>query len=202
VRERIARHLVQAGDLEGALPHLLGAALEAGRSAGYADAHALLGERDAVLERLGLPETDQRRVEGWAIKASVLVDEGRYDEAGMWADLVLLHRDKPELARMMPTALRVRADMSMRQARLDEAAARFREAVDAAQAANEHVELIQSLAGLADAAYYRGRLAESNEYLTRALDVCTKSGDDVGVAFILWNSAYTALWLGQLDSAK
>ncbi len=202
IGERIARHLVASGDLAGALPHLLAAAIAAGRSASYGDAHALLAERDALLDRLKLSDGDALRVQSWAIKASVLVDEGRYDEASMWADLVLQQHDSARVQAMVPTASRVAAQVALRRADWDDAARRFQIAADAAQRIGDTVELTQALVGLSDAAYYRGKLAESKAVLSRALDVCGRANDDVGLAYCAWNLAYVSMWQGDLNEAK
>lgn len=200
--ERVGRHLVAAGDLEAALPHLLTAAAEASRGVGYPQAHALLAERDGAVDRLGIPEDDIRRAEGWAMKAGLLVDEGRYDEALMWANLVLRYRNDPRHARVLPAALRVRGECSVRQAKWNEAEARFREALAASEAVNDLENAMQSHVGLADASYYRGRMEDTGDHLARALGICQERGDEAGVAYCLWNSSYVALWLGHLDQAR
>ena len=60
VAERVGRHLVAAGAVEEALPYLLRAAEEAAHAQGYPPAHALLAERDAATDAVGLPEDDVR----------------------------------------------------------------------------------------------------------------------------------------------
>lgn len=200
--ERVGRHLVLAGDADGALPQLLRAAAEAARTMGYPQAHALLAERDAAVDKLGIAEDDPRRAEGWALKASLLIDEGRYDEAMMWANLVLRYRGDVRHARVVPAALRVRALTSAKQARWDEAEARFREGLVAAEAVDDLDDAMECHVGLADVAYYRGRMTETGEHLARALAICQQRGDDAGVAYCLWNSSYVALWLGRMEEAR
>ena len=200
--ERIGRHLVMAGDIAGALPHLQQAAAEAARTMGYPQAHGLLGERDAAVDKLGIAEDDPRRAEGWALKAALLIDEGRFGEAVMWADLVLRYRGDARHARVVPTALRVLALTSSKQARWPEADLLFQEGLLAAKAVDDLDETVECHVGLADVAYYRGRLSETGTHLDRALAICQRRGDDAGVAYCLWNAAYVSLWLGHMDEAR
>jgi serine/threonine protein kinase/tetratricopeptide (TPR) repeat protein len=200
--ERVGRHLVQAGDAAAALRHLLRAAGEAARSVGYPQAHALLAEREAAVDKLGMAEDDPRRAEGWAVKASLLIDEGRYDEALMWANHALRHRHDARHARVVPTALRVRALTSARQGKWAEAEARIREGLAAAETVNGLDEIMECHVGLADVAYYRGRMEETGEHLSRALHSCQERGDQAGIAYCLWNASYVSLWLGHLDTAR
>ncbi len=202
VAERIGRHLVSAGDVEEALPWLLRAAEEAAVSAGYPQAHMLLAERDAAIDALGLPEEDARRAEGWALKASFLVDEGKLDEARMWAGLVLRYAGEDEHAPLIPGASRVCAQCALQQARWDEAERHFTHARDAAVAVNDVDMIVRSTVGLADIAYYRGHLDESAGLLAQALALCQEEGDEGGMAYCLWNLAYVSIWRGDADEAR
>lgn len=202
VAERVGRHLVAAGDVEAALPHLQRAAEEAARSAGYAQAHAILAERDAAVDKLGLPEDDPRRAAGWALKATLLVEEGRTDEAQMWAGLVLRYRDDARHAPVVAHALRVQALVSVQQTKWEEATRRFTEARQVAEKSGD-LELVGAcLIGLADSAYYRGRLDDSGALYSHALALCQERGDEAGMATCLWNLAYVSLWRGEVDEAR
>ena len=202
VAARVGRHLTLGGALEEAVPKLLAAADEASRTLGYAHAHALLGEREALLDKLALPENDPRRAEGWAKKASVLADEGRYDEALMWAGLVEQHEANLRYEHVLPTALRVSALVALRHARWDEASGRYAIARDAAERAGDRGCVIECLNGIADAEYYQGRLARSGDVLAEAFSLCQQSGDEAGMAYCLWNSAYVAMWMGNVEEAR
>lgn len=199
---RIGHHLALGGALEEAVPKLLLAADEAARTLGSAQAHALLAEREALLDRLKLAEDDPRRAEGWAAKASVLADEGRYDEALMWSGLVEQHEANLRYEHVLPVALRVTALVALRQARWDEASGRFAIARDAAERAGDRGCVIECLNGIADAEYYQGRLARSGDVLAEAFALCQQGGDEAAMAFCLWNSAYVALWTGELEHAR
>jgi tetratricopeptide (TPR) repeat protein len=202
VAARVGRHLLLAGDIEAALPHLLRAAEEAGRTAGYPQAHMILAERDAAVDKLGLPEDDPRRAEGWALKATLLVEEGRIDEAQMWIGLVLRYRGDARHARVVARALRTQANVAVQQLNWDEATRAFTEARRAAEQTGD-VELVaQCIMGLSDSAYYRGRLDDSGALLTQALQMCAEQGDDAGMAMCLWNLAYVSLWRGEVDEAR
>ncbi len=199
---RIGHHLALGGALEEAVPKLLTAADEAARTLGYAQAHALLAEREALLDRLNLDEDDPRRAEGWAAKASVLADEGRYDEALMWSGLVEQHEANLRYEHVLPVALRVTALVALRQTRWDEASGRYAIARDAAERAGDRGCVIECLNGIADAEYYQGRLARSGDVLAEAFALCQQGGDEAAMAFCLWNSAYVALWSGEVEQAR
>jgi eukaryotic-like serine/threonine-protein kinase len=200
--ERIGRHLLLAGDVEAALPYLLRAAEESARTTGYAQAHMILAERDAGVDKLGLPEDDPRRAEGWVLKATLLIEEGRTDEAQMWAALALRYRDDPRHVRVVARALRAQALVSVQQAQWEEATRRFNEARAAAESMNDSELTGLCLTGLADAAYYRGRLDDSGALYSHALALCQERGDEAGMATCLWNLAYVSLWRGEAEPAR
>jgi tetratricopeptide (TPR) repeat protein len=211
IAERVGRHLVAAGSSEAALPHLLAAAAEAARSSGAIEAHALLDEHRAVMDRMRLPDGDVRRARAAGLRASVLAEQGRSAEAGeVVAEILRFIPSDPttdaaaEAAweSVRTVALRVGAQIALGRGRYEEAAPRFHDAIHAAKRAREHAELVQSLAGLADCHYYRGHLQESGEILVEAVEVCEREGDDAGLAFCLWNAAYCAVWQGELEQAR
>ncbi|OGQ20312.1 MAG: hypothetical protein A2138_08455 [Deltaproteobacteria bacterium RBG_16_71_12] len=202
IAARVGRHLALGGALEEALPQLLAAADEAARTLGYPQAHALLGEREALLDKLALAEDDPRRAEGWALKASVLADEGRYDEALMWAGLIEQYEANLRFEHVLPIALRVSALVALRQTRWDEASGRYAIARDAAERAGDRGCVIECLNGIADAEYYQGRLARAGDVLAEAFALCQQGGDEAAMAFCLWNSAYVALWSGNVEQAR
>ncbi|HEY4220617.1 MAG TPA: tetratricopeptide repeat protein, partial [Myxococcota bacterium] len=202
VAERIGRHLVAAGRFAEALPHLLHAAEEAARTQGYAQAHALLAERDAATDAADIGEDDPRRAEGWAHKASLLVDEGRIDEARMWAGLVLRFRGYPQHARVMPSAMRARAQCALQQAKWEEAERFFDEAKRASEEVNDKEQVAQCLVGLSDAAHSRGLLDQAGALLTQALAICSEMNDEEAMALCLWNAAYVAIGRGDTEQAR
>ncbi len=83
--ERVARHLLAAGDRKEALSPLLQATGEA-LDSGYVDrARALLDERDGVLLQLDLPRRDEAWGQGWILRARLhthLLDVEGWEE---WA---------------------------------------------------------------------------------------------------------------------
>lgn len=202
VAERIGRHLVLAGDVAEALPYLLRAAAETARTATFQQAHMILGERDASLDRLGLPENDVRRAEGWALKASLLTDEGRLDEAQVWAEQVLRLRNDPGFAQVAAQALRVLALVAEQQTRWEDAARFFAEGRGIAERIGDRELTAQCISGLADTAYDRGRLDDAGALYSLALEVCQEHGDEAGMAMCLWNLAYVSLWRGEFDAAR
>ena len=197
--ERVARHQLLAGDLAEAVPSLLEAARVQSRRHGSARAQALVDEAFAAIDRLALPERDPSRVEACALRAHLLVEEGRYAEASMWAGLVLAG-PSPWSARS--DALRCRATIALRKGSFAAALERYEELRTAAAEFGDEPAGIQARLGIADAHYYRGHLALAGDTLAEALDRSRARDDDAAVALCLWSSAYVALWRGELDQAR
>ena len=78
----------------------------------------------------------------------------------------------------------------------------FAEARDAAEGEGDVEQVVQCLAGLADIAYFRGRLDESSTLLSQALGLCQEQGDESGMAYCLWNLAYVSIWRGDEAEAR
>ncbi|MBW2526038.1 MAG: protein kinase [Deltaproteobacteria bacterium] len=79
--ERIARHLLAAGDLERALEPMLDAAERRRRLGDFGRARALISRREEALETLEVSERDPRRASGWLVAARALLDLGDVKEA-------------------------------------------------------------------------------------------------------------------------
>ncbi len=87
--ERLARHLLGAGDREGALDPLTTAIRRHIAANEFHAADALLAERERVLAALELPESDERYGQGWVMRARASVLRSDYTAAEHWAGLVL-----------------------------------------------------------------------------------------------------------------
>ncbi|MBW2456160.1 MAG: protein kinase [Deltaproteobacteria bacterium] len=81
VAERLARHLLAAGDLEQALAPLLAAADRRCRLGDCDRARALTDQRQQALVALGVPNHDPRWATGWLVAARVALDMGEIDNA-------------------------------------------------------------------------------------------------------------------------
>ena len=80
-RERIAEHWIEAGELEHALGHLFEESKLYGRRAEYDAAWRTWNERGELLDRLGTPPNDKRRLEQSVLAARLLGVQGEYDRA-------------------------------------------------------------------------------------------------------------------------
>src|SRR6185295_13107528 len=78
--ERVARHLLQAGNPGAAVDPLLRAAAERRETSDYARALDLLERRERALYAAGTPPSDPRHGEGWVLRARVHLNGGRIDE--------------------------------------------------------------------------------------------------------------------------
>ncbi len=79
--ERVGRHLVAAGDLEGALRPLLDGAAERADLGDFREAEALVSAREDVLDELDIDRDDPRWGEGMVLVAGLEVERHRLDRA-------------------------------------------------------------------------------------------------------------------------
>ncbi len=87
---RLGRHLLAAGDFQGCLRPMEGAARQAIERGDFNVGLALLDRRDEALDALRRPADDPDRVMGWALRAWAMRALGNdLEGAGMWADRAL-----------------------------------------------------------------------------------------------------------------
>jgi tetratricopeptide (TPR) repeat protein len=202
VAERVGRHSVQGGLLVDALGPLLAGAKEHLEQSSYATAHVLLNERLAALEKIGLPESDHRFGENWAMRARLFVEEGDYEQALVYAAKIAARDDDDRWAAMAPHALVVQGTVASKLGQYDEALTRFEKARAQAVRRGDFALVVECLSGIGDAHYYSGRLAHAAETFGAALAQCERARDEKGMAIQLWNEAYVALWRGEATKAR
>ena len=83
---RLSRHLQAAGAYEEALPWLLDAVDEYQTSTQFTGAHAVIGEWNETIQRLGIDSADPRWIEGWLTTANTLLGQMRVPEACEYVD--------------------------------------------------------------------------------------------------------------------
>ena len=87
VGERIARHLIAAGNLREAVDPLLHAGARTRVETGdFVLADALLSEREQALQAMKCPRSDMRWGEGWLLRGRLTTRRGCYEEATIWAE--------------------------------------------------------------------------------------------------------------------
>ena len=202
VAERVGRHSVHGGLLVDALAPLLAGAKEHLEQSSYATAHVLLNERLAALEKLGLPESDHRIGENFALRARLFVEEGDYEQALIYAAKIAARDDDDRWAAMSPHALVVQGAVASKLGQYEEALGRFEKARNLALRRGDFALLVECLSGIGDAHYYSGRLAHAAETFGAALAQCERARDEKGMAVQLWNEAYVALWRGESQKAR
>ena len=87
-QDRIARHLVGAGRIEDAVNSLFLAAEGKVALGDFLGGESLLAERDNLLGRLGLTESDVRWGEGWLLRHDIARRRGHVPQALVWLDRV------------------------------------------------------------------------------------------------------------------
>ena len=84
-KERLGRHLVQAGEHDAAIDVLLDGVVETGRYGGNRASLSLLGTCEDAMRRLRLAATDSRWGRLWTLRARLLSRHGDMEQAGRWA---------------------------------------------------------------------------------------------------------------------
>jgi len=128
-KERLGRHLVEAGRREDALDVLLEGVAERSSTGGIRVALSLLGTAEEVMRDLGLPSEDARWGRAWTLRARLLSSHGDLELAEQWArrarraahhhrweeveleatfELARVHMNRMELDEAVPKLERVR----------------------------------------------------------------------------------------------
>jgi eukaryotic-like serine/threonine-protein kinase len=128
VSERVAFHLLEAGDDRDAPPYLLQAADERAVGGDLRDSLRLLDARQRAMDQGGTLPSDSARAAGWPIRLRVLRRQGRVEDATTWTRKAL----ETANAQNWPTALAHAtlddAQLEHHRGRVDQARARLEEA--------------------------------------------------------------------------
>jgi len=114
--ERIGRHLLQAGDLDGAIDRLLQGAESRGDQYRALDVLALAQD---AMHRAELPAEDRRWGQAWCRRASLCMRVGRYDEAASWAQRAFAAATEMDWPKVRAHAAFERAVVALHQHRTD-----------------------------------------------------------------------------------
>ena len=88
-RERIGRHLLQAGEWRGAVDPLIDGALHTAALRGARPALALLTQAEDAMRRLGMSDADARWGRVWTLRSQLLIVQGDLTGARRWSDATL-----------------------------------------------------------------------------------------------------------------
>ncbi len=181
--ERLARHLLNADQLELALAPLLRAAAHRMALSDLATAISLLDEREAALNRLAMPDHDARRGEGWVMRSRVLDQQGRYMEALRWAASAMELAARHSLPELFLSATISRGYAALHRGLTGEAKALFGRALEGLITPSAH--RVACLIGMARATQRQGKLAEARDLFQDALAQCERLGDELSAATCL-----------------
>ncbi len=197
--ERVGRHLAEAGEGLEAAPLLFDAASERLAICDYAQAHALCAIRDEGLAAAGVDEGDPRRAMGLLRRAEVAVSQGRVDDC-----LRIVNR----VASLAPTDEQVlselaeqRGRIALKQARNEESAAAYREALTRKRRVGDREGEAHALHGLADAEKLLGQLDEARRHYEQSIALFDELGLVVEAARVRSGFADVVRRRGDLDTA-
>ncbi|MBI2891415.1 MAG: tetratricopeptide repeat protein [Nitrospirae bacterium] len=201
IPERLGRHLTEAGRFEEALQPLWDGAEDRRAASDYRQAHALLSERDHLLETLMIPPTDERWGAGWILRCQISRLQGQYDAAQRWAERARTEAEQSGWASILPRSLRELGEVAQRKGDLTTAVSLFTQALRLHQASANEAGSADCLQGLAQAALRHGHHDRSLELLRNALSLREKLSDVYGMAQCLFGMGNVAQQLGQLREA-
>ena len=198
---RRGRLLALAGRDEDALAPLLAAAKGAIGESRFDDAHELLDERDAILERLGRPPSDREVVRTLLARGRAHRLRWEFDPAEDAALRALAHATDGGLAAERAVALAQLAHLARQRGRLAEAedlARRARELCEQSVELDIVIDVIQ-LGALV--AREQGRLADSGRLYDEARVLCEQLGDAYRTAYCVSGQGHVARTRGDTEAA-
>ena len=178
VAERLAHHLVAAGDVEAAIEPMLTAAHDYIVTADFDRAGALLDERDRILDDLGVTEADPRRLAGWTERTRALGRRGHIEAAVEIAERVEeLARTSQHGGTLYGEITRLRGYLFHRSGDTSRSVELYRLAAERLAAAGDSAAAARATHGLAEVLAVRGELDAAEECYRGALAVHSEAGD-------------------------
>jgi serine/threonine protein kinase/tetratricopeptide (TPR) repeat protein len=199
--ERIARHLIAAGDSAAALAPMLEAAKERLETGDYAAVDALVSQREQTLVALRCDEADQRWAEGWVLRGELAARRGRFEVGMKWADVAVDAASEHDWPRLRAEALLLRAGVARMRGDSVAAVRDVGLALDLARHAEDSSLLSRALLLLGRVSMHHGKLVEAGECLHEARRRATGLGDQHGIAEADWALAHLAQYRASYDEA-
>ncbi len=202
IAERLANHLVAAGELAEALGPLRDAISERLETGDYGMADALLAERDAALVELRSTEGSEEWCEDWILRGRLAASLGRFEVGLEWATLALRTAEENGWSHLGAEALMLRARLNRLRGSADKAETDVKQARRLAQTGGQqrlHAEALKELGRLL---MHKGELEKAGKCLREMLALCEEAGDRRGVAQALWSLAHQESYLRDYELAS
>ncbi len=180
--DRIAHHLLEAGQRVAALAWLLQAAQEADRSGEAAAAERLLERRERAMLRIPVAPDDPQWAEGWVLRAKVLRIMGRQAEALPWAERALALARTHGWTKIISLALHIKAILHYHRGSAPKAWRWLRQAEVLAESVGDRTLLGNIRRELGRILIERGRLDRATAVLESARSDFELAGDERGEA--------------------
>jgi tetratricopeptide (TPR) repeat protein len=177
-RERLGRHLLEAGAFDEAIEPLLEAAAERCQSADFDRAQAILDERDRALDAIGAEPNASARLAGDIERMRALARKGDPEGAAALASRIEMLTDgDPRYAVMYGDIERMRALFAHKAGETTTSLARYREAISHYRVAGDQPGIGRSLHGLAEVHAVRGEMEEAETRYREALEAIQPTDD-------------------------
>ncbi len=173
IRERIAMHQLAAGDYSRALEPLLDAASWRNQTCDFDQVRKLLDQHQQTLERLKIPQSDERWGQNWLLRIASMLRQGLIAEAG---DYVQKGNELAEEYEWncRPTFVMRRASLARKRGDIDHAEYYYRLAHDLFRSVDLH-GVGRCLYGLGEIYIYRGDFDTAETFLNDARQYIPRS---------------------------
>lgn len=173
VRERIAIHQLAAGEYSRALEPLLDAASWRNQTCDFDQTRRLLDHHQETLERLKIPESDERWGHNWLLRIASFLRQGILDEAESYVERGLQLAAEFEW-RCHATFILHCATIERKKGNIDEAEYCFRKAHDLYRKYDLH-GVGRCLYGVGEICIYRGDVEAAEDFFNRAAQFIPKN---------------------------
>lgn len=202
LQERVGRHLLAAGDVDGAMEPLIAGARQKEQESDYAMALRLLAIREQALLARGRGEEDERWAEGRALQADILRSMGRLDDAFEVAETIIDLARRNVWLSILPGVIRTRALCAWMEGEREQPIRSLQEALSLYRTGRDPLGTAQCLVSLAGVLNTVGRSDEAWTFAKEARETFEKAGDRQGTADALRRLAGIARFQGRLEDAQ
>jgi serine/threonine protein kinase/tetratricopeptide (TPR) repeat protein len=199
--ERLARHLIAAGDQRLALAPLRDAARERLDRGDYALGDKLLATREESLVELRCEEADVNWAEGWILRGELAFKRGQLEVGHKWASLAAQAAADHGWPLVRAAALGLRGRIARQRAELKESEVDLREAEGLCRDAGDEQLLAEVLQSLGRLLMHKGELEAAGRVLLESRDHYQKVGDNRGMADARWSLAHLESYHQRYDEA-
>jgi len=199
--ERRGRHLLLAGDLEGALEPLLSGASERADLGDFRQAEVLVAQRDIAMDDLDVPETDPRWGDGLVLLAGLEVERNRLDRAAELAERLRERASKADWHGMAGWAQQLLGRIATLRGELGEALEYLEAATQLAEERIDSHLFAACRAGIGMVMLLDGRYESAREATLHARREFSVHGLSHGAAAMTLQLSLVALQEEHLDEA-